>query len=157
MLSPRWLSQPTSGAGAARFGGGWNAQGRPALYLSANHETAIAEYMQGLVHPGTLAPFDVTAGRILDVSNQEALDAIGAVHLPISNWRYVRDVERGVPDMWAFADAAVTAGFCGMLVRSSQTQASNLVLWRWNEGEGADVRVIDPAGDLPRNASSWRK
>jgi RES domain-containing protein len=56
MPTPRWSWAPTSGDGAAGQGGRLNRKGTPALYLSADTQTAIAEYKQAsaLVPPGTL-------------------------------------------------------------------------------------------------------
>jgi RES domain-containing protein len=42
--TPRWASEPLSGAGAARQGGRPNRAGVHALYLATSQETAIAEY-----------------------------------------------------------------------------------------------------------------
>lgn len=148
MLSPRWHHQQLSGAGAARAGGRWNAAGMPALYLSADHATAIAEYMQSLIHPGTLAPYDVVADKILDLSDATVRAAIGVddsiLTLP---WRRIRDIERAVPASWEIAQAAVAAGFDGCLVPSILSKGANLVVWRWGS-EGASVTLIDPGGDL---------
>jgi hypothetical protein len=36
-----------------------------------------------------------------------------------------------------------------------QAPGANLVLWRWNEPDGAHVRHLDPLNDLPRDQTSW--
>ena len=150
MLSPRWHHEPLSGAGAARAGGRWNAPGMAALYLSEDHATAIAEYMQALVHPGTLTPYDIGATAILDLTDPALRARLGIeeglLDLP---WRRIRDVERQAPESWALAQAAVAAGFEGCLVPSVQRHGRNLVLWRWGAG-GAAVAVVDPGGTLTR-------
>ncbi len=60
---------PWSGAGAARAGGRWNVPGQAALYVSAGHATAIAEYQQDLPRPGTLTASDGDAQAILDLAH----------------------------------------------------------------------------------------
>ena len=148
MLSPRWQHAPLSGDGAARAGGRWNAAGTPALYLSDTHATAIAEYMQSLVHPGTLTPYDVALGSILDLADPavQAASGIEAALLTL-DWRRVRDIEKARPASWDFAQNAIAAGFDGMRVQSTQTHGLNLILWGWY-GAGARVEVVDPTGSL---------
>jgi RES domain-containing protein len=120
----------------------------PALYLSADHGTAIAEYMQALIHPGTLAPYDVDAEAILDLTDPAVRASVGmddaVLTLP---WRRIRDIECRAPASWALAQDALAAGFSGCLVPSIQVKGVNLVLWSWDKG-GAKVTLIDPVGDL---------
>jgi len=156
MLSPRWAHDPLSGAGAARFGGRWNARDRPALYLSEDHGTAIAEYMQGFVHPGTLTPYTLDVERVLDLTDAATRSTVGVdVDSLALHWRTVRDVDKGMPASWTFSEAAVDAGFDGLRVRSAQATGWNIVLWRWNVDKHSRATVVDPDGDLPRNAKSW--
>jgi RES domain-containing protein len=120
----------------------------PALYLSADHGTAIAEYMQALIHPGTLAPYDVDTDAILDLTDASVRASVGiddaVLTLP---WRRIRDVERLVPASWTLAKDAHAAGFDGCLVPSTQAKGVNLVLWRWDRA-GAKVILVDPIGEL---------
>jgi RES domain-containing protein len=120
----------------------------PTLYLSTNHATAIAEYMQAIIHPGTLAPYEVVAEALLDLTNASVRLNAGIdeeiLKLP---WRQLRDVDKCEPESWALARAAFAAGFDGLVVQSTQGPGANLVLWRWN-GEGARVDVVDPTGLL---------
>ena len=156
MLSPRWSSQPLSGAGAARNGGRWNARGQGALYLSASHATAVAEYLQDLIRPGTLAPYDVLAPRILDLTDASIRASLNIDPQALGrDWRHVRDVEQARPASWDFADAALDAGYEGLRVASARSAGVNLVLWRWNVDGGARVTTIDPNADLPRDGASW--
>lgn len=46
MHVPRWAVAPTSGAGAAKYGGRANRPGVEALYLAMKTETAIQEFQQ---------------------------------------------------------------------------------------------------------------
>jgi RES domain-containing protein len=157
MLSPRWASQPLSGEGEALRGGRWNAAGQPALYLSETHGAAIAEYLQSLVRPGLLTPYDVDSPDILDLVDP-AVRAAAQVDNALFGleWRRIRDVERRRPVSWDLAEAAAAAGFTGLRVPSAQSPGGvNLVLWRWGEAGGASVTAIDPNADLPRDGSSW--
>lgn len=156
MLAPRWSSQPLSGEGAARRGGRWNAVGRPALYLSEDHGTAIAEYLQALVRPGLLTPYDVDAAPVVDLTDAATRAALGVDDALLRlDWRRVRDVERARPATWDLTEGALAAGFVGLRAPSAQAHGVNLVLWRWNEPGGAQAVAIDPNADLPRDAASW--
>jgi RES domain-containing protein len=156
MLAPRWSHAPLSGAGAARAGGRWNERGQPALYLSVDHSTAIAEYQQALPRPGTLTAYDVLATSILDLTDTDILRALGIdAEFLRAPWKRVRDVEAGRPVSWDFAAAAKAADWQGLLVPSVQALGANLVLWSWNEAGGANLVTVDPLGDLPRDQSSW--
>ena len=57
-------------AGAARAGGRFNRPGVEALYLSAEPETALAEYKQGssLPQPATLAAYELDLSNVVDLS-----------------------------------------------------------------------------------------
>jgi RES domain-containing protein len=156
MLAPRWSHAPLSGAGAARAGGRWNERGQPALYLSLDHSTAIAEYQQDLPRPGTLTAYDVAATSILDLTDAKILrDLVIEAEVLKAAWKRVRDVEAGRPVSWDLAAAAKAAGHQGVLVPSVQAVGKNLVLWSWNDEGGAKVVLVDPIGDLPRDQSSW--
>lgn len=156
MLSPRWAFDPLSGTGAARAGGRWNEPNQPALYLSESHAVAIAEYQQDLPRPGTLTGYEVVAKAILDVTDPEIRETVG-IDEPFLRqpWKRDRDIAGRRPPSWDFARAAADHGWLGVLVPSVQTLGNNLVLWRWNMPDGAAVRFMDPAGDLPRDQSSW--
>jgi RES domain-containing protein len=148
MLSPRWQHAPLAGKGAARAGGRWNAPGVPALYLSDSHATAIAEYMQALVHPGTLAPYDVISDSIFNLSDPAVRTSVGINDTILTlDWRRIRDIDKGIPESWDLATSAAAAGFDGLSFPSTQTRGVNLVLWRWGR-EGAKVVLVDPAGSL---------
>ncbi|GLR66606.1 hypothetical protein GCM10010909_12860 [Acidocella aquatica] len=156
MLSPRWAYDPLSGSGAARAGGRWNEPDQPVLYVSETHAVAISEYQQDLPRPGTLTGYEVVADAILDVTDPAIREAIGIEEAFLRQpWKRDRDITGARPPCWDFARAAADHGWQGVRVPSVQTIGNNLVLWRWNVPDGATVRFIDPAGDLPRNQSSW--
>ena len=69
-LTPKWAYLPLSGAGAASAGGRFNRPGVEALYLSAEPETALAEYKQGssLPKPATLVAYEIELADVVDLS-----------------------------------------------------------------------------------------
>lgn len=148
MLSLRWQGEPLSGEGAARFGGRWNRPGQPALYLSADHGTAVEEYHQSLVRPGTLCGFDVTSDAMIDVRDHADTATC------LCAWRSIWQMERQDPPTWPFVDRWIEQGAHGALFPSAQRRGGvNLVLWRWNvaDGQGARVEPVDPDGELARH------
>lgn len=156
MLAPRWSHAPLSGAGAARAGGRWNAVGQAALYLSADHATAIAEYQQDLPRPGTLSGFDVDASAVLNLTEIRTVSTLRIdAGLPRLPWKQIRDTQCCRSVTWDFAEAAHSAGVQGILVQSVQGPGVNLVIWAWNEPGGASVASLDPLRVLPANQSSW--
>lgn len=70
VLAPRWATMPTSEAVAASRTGRANRVGVPALYLSVEVETAIAEYRQlsSLMLPATLVNYTVTVDPVKNVA-----------------------------------------------------------------------------------------
>lgn len=148
MLPIAWQRQPLSGDGAEKIGGRWNRPGQSALYLPADHATAIVEFHQHLVQLGTLAPYDVHSPAIVDLMQSGVADTV-----LFAEWRRIVAIEKAIPPSWKIVDAAVAGGTHGVLVPSAQRGGGvNLVLWRWsaNLDDGAHVRPIDPAGDLQR-------
>ncbi len=152
MLTVRWQAEPLSGAGAANMGGRWNRPGLPALYLSFDHSTAIAEFHQSLVRPGTLTAYDVKAKSIADLTAPDAPDQfVFDRHMPWCEWRSLWAIKGEEPPTWALADRLRAQGAAGAIVPSVQSKGGrNLILWDWSAGEGesAQVRVIDPLAEL---------
>lgn len=141
MLGVRWQRRPYD-SGSHLTGGRWNPVGTPALYLSADYNTAIQEMHQDLVRPGTLVAFDVAADSIADLG-----DADPAITLAL--WRQIHMIDRKTPPSWALASKLIAAGAQGALVPSAQLRGGrNLVLWRWHDaaaaGEGARLSLLDP-------------
>ena len=146
MLGIRWQRRPYD-SGSHLTGGRWNAPGTPALYLSADYNTAIQEMHQDLIRPGTLVAFDLAAGRVADLTTWDP--AVTACL-----WREIHMIRRETPPSWTLAQALIAAGAQGALVPSVQHRGGrNLVLWRWRKagageedgaGEGAALTLLDP-------------
>jgi RES domain-containing protein len=152
MLTIAWQRAPLL-SGSHLRGGRLNAAGTPALYLASTHRTAISEFHQGLVRPGTLAGYDVVSTAIADLLDDDMLAAAGvASHDLYGDWRAQRDAGISAPRGWELAARLIAAGADGALYRSVLTGEANLVLWRWHRadtaGEGAAVKLVDPGGDL---------
>jgi RES domain-containing protein len=159
VLTPRWAHRPLSGEGAARNGGRWNAKGTPALYLSAELTTAVAEYEQDIgIRPGTFCAYDVNVDGVLDLTSDAVLGSLGIDPAErFAPWKTILLVERRMPPGWLIAERLTGLGANGVLVPSVRpTGGTNLVLWRWNDRPGRGVVALDPQTDLPRDRASWR-
>jgi RES domain-containing protein len=157
MLAPKWAHDPLNGAGAATRGGRHNEPGMPALYMSEQFATAIAEYEQDLgIRPGTLCAYDADVAGVVDLCDAGTRAAAGidldALRCP---WKKIAFVDRSRPPTWDIAKRLFDAGAAGIRVPSVQpVGGANLVLWRWNDAPGSHVVALDPLGDLPKNQSS---
>ena len=142
MLGVRWQHRPLD-SGSHLTGGRWNPPGVPALYLSADYNTAILEMHQDLIRPGTLVAYDLAAQRIADLTATDPA-ITGCL------WRQLYRVEGRVPPTWPLVDTLIAAGAEGALVPSiAHGGGVNLVLWRWHSasegrGEGAALSLLDP-------------
>lgn len=159
-ITPRWSHTPTSGAGAARFGGRFNRPGIDAVYLSRCIETAIAEYQQDdpLIPPGTLVTYRVALSRIVDF---EAGYIRGVWDELWSDWdcEWRKHVlyEHIEPPSWLLGDLAVERRAKGILFPSTRhAGGSNLVVYSAQLEEGDELSAYDPHGDLPLDQESWR-
>jgi RES domain-containing protein len=158
MLAPKWAHAPLSGAGAAVRGGRHNPPGTPALYMSEQFATAVAEYEQDLgIRPGTLCAYEADVSGIIDLTTSGECMAAGvdeaALRCP---WKRIAFVQRARPPTWDIADRLLTAGAAGIRVPSVQPIGGiNLVLWQWNDAPERRVAALDLLGDLPRDQSSW--
>jgi RES domain-containing protein len=156
--APKWAYVPLSGEGAARTGGRFNRPGTPALYLAFDHGTAVQEYEQELGwRPGTLCAYRV-GGRFADLRGAAWLDALGSTPGDVGcAWKQMAfSRPPRVPPSWRLADALIGRNAAGAIYPSQvSATGTNLVLWRWNVRGGAQVEVLDPLKDLPRDQASW--
>ncbi len=158
MLAPKWAHDPLNGAGAALRGGRFNSPGMPALYMSEEFSTAVAEYEQDLgIRPGTLCAYDVRSERIADLADARTLQTLGidtaALRAP---WKYIAFVEKRAPPTWSIAERLLRENVDGIRVPSVQAAGFNLVLWRWNIEGTTRVAALDPLRELPADQSSWK-
>jgi RES domain-containing protein len=138
--------------------GGGIRRGTPALYVSADLATAVAEYEQELgIRPGTFCAYDVDVAGVLDLCDDSVLAVCGIDPVVrLVPWKSVLLVEKGRPPGWDIAERLIAAGVAGILVPSARLPGGvNLVLWRWNDEADRTVIPLDPQRDLPRDQSSW--
>lgn len=153
-LNPIWARQPLSGAGAAAYGGRFNARGVAALYCSLSPVTALRETNQvGDLQPTILVAYDAAIERVFDARDPAALEAFAMTPkaLAAANWRDEM-LASGLCATQQFAAALIGQGFQALLVRSFARGAVaddlNLVLWRWSGKPPARLTLIDDEGRL---------
>lgn len=158
MLAPKWAHDPLNGAGAALRGGRFNPPGMPALYMSEEFSTAVAEYEQDLgIRPGTLCAYDVQCERIADLADARTLGALRIDEAMLrAPWKHLAFVEKRGPPTWSLAERLLAESIDGIRVPSVQAAGFNLVLWRWNSEGTTKVAALDPLRDLPADQSSWK-
>lgn len=161
--NPRWAWAPTSGEGAAAKGGRFNPKGVPALYLALTVDGMLLEMGHGFAHrfdPLTICSYDVDMDDLVDLRSSEARDAAGVTMDDLGcAWAY--DMHTGrKPASWRVVERLLANGASGVLVpsfaRGARPDQHNLVLWRWGASMPHYVAVVDPAGRLPRDPTSWR-
>lgn len=139
-------------------GGRANRKGLPALYLTLEPETAIAEYQQlsPLIPPATLVNYTVSAEPLVDFRggfDSPHWDELWADFE--CDWRKLWFNDHIEPPSWVLGDEVLAAGVKGLLFRSTKRPGgTNLVLYN-DLLAPADVVVYDPAGALPKNQDSW--
>lgn len=160
--NPRWSFAPTSGDGAARYGGRFNPIGTPALYTSMRMETAWLEAQQGLpfkAQPLTICAYDVDCDFVLDLTDTDAR-ARYALSLADLSCAWEDMADRGhKPPSWRLAEDLIAAGVSGIIVPSFAPGVAasdqNVVFWRWSPDLPCRLTVIDDERRLPRDGSSW--
>ena len=160
MHTPRWAATPTSGAGAAAYGGRANRPWMPALYLVLETETAIREYQQlsPLMPPGTLVAYTVRLSLIADFrGGYDPAHWSSLWEDFLCDWRDLWFNRRVEPPSWVLADQARELGAKGMLFPSTLAVGGfNLAIYTDKLDVGDSVQAYDPAGALPKDQASWR-
>nr|WP_117193386.1 RES domain-containing protein [Rhizobium terrae] len=154
---PRWAHAPLSGDGAARFGGRWNPVGAPAIYAARELSTAWAEYNQGFVqHPALITQLRLEGARLADLTSPATLAGLG-IDETIHRCEWRADLDKGLkPATLALRERLVERSFHGVIYPSFMSPGGTCIaLWRWNDGTGPALNVIDPDGRLPKNPASW--
>lgn len=155
---PKWAFAPTSGAGAGEHGGRLNRIGLPALYLSLEEATALAEYKQlsALMPPGVLVTYEVQVRNVVDFSGGYTGDWDELWQELHCDWRRLWFNERIEPPSWILGDLALEAGGSGILFPSQANPGgTNLVLYPEMLANDDMLSVYDPDGLLPKDSSSW--
>jgi len=155
---PKWAFMPTSGAGAGEHGGRLNRVGVPALYLSLDEATAMAESRQlsALMSPGLIVSYEVDLVPVIDfrAGYSGAWDPLWQELY--CDWRRMWFHERVEPPSWLLGDMALETGAQGILFPSlARPGGINLVLFTDTLTSQDSLSVFDPHGQLPRDPSSW--
>ncbi|MEO0566528.1 MAG: RES domain-containing protein [Pseudomonadota bacterium] len=155
-IDPRWSFVPLSGEGAALNGGRWNAPGSPALYLALDEITAVHEYNQGLgFHPLTLARYHLTGATLANLCDEDERKTLN-VNKDVLQTPWLEALSSGQEPETHKVAKRLAADFDGLMYPSVVTSTGRcLVLWRWNQDKGAQVRVEDLDGRLPKDQKSW--
>lgn len=159
-LTPKWAYLPLSGAGAAATGGRFNRVGVEALYLSAEPDTALAEYQQGstIPSPATLAAYLIDLTDFIDLSaGYDAMRWDASWARWNCEWRWIARVEGKQPPSWILGDEAIKAGAGGLLFPSmNRAGGTNLVVFPANLTVADRLEVHDPDDLLPKDQRSWQ-
>ncbi|MGF1660649.1 MAG: RES family NAD+ phosphorylase [Rubrimonas sp.] len=148
-LNPRYAREPLSGAGAAIYGGRFNAKGVPALYTSLSVMTAIREANQvGTLQPTTLVCYRAFIENVFDATDPRGLVAYGVTPADLAShdWRDAMRRE-GLAPTQRLAARIMGDAFAAMLApsfaRGAGHEDRNLVIWQWGADRSARLNVID--------------
>ncbi|WP_342076770.1 RES family NAD+ phosphorylase [Yoonia sp. SS1-5] len=130
--------------GAIHPEGRFHHDGQPALYASPSPQSAavaIDIYLRADDPPRVLVALDIRSDRIIDLRDDATTRRLGIDPAwPSCPWADQR--ARGEPaTSWKVSDAVRGSGADGMIYASRSVPSRwHLVLFRWNRGDGAQVR-----------------
>jgi len=154
VISPAWAGTPKSGMGAAVRGGRFNRPQQEALYLSAQAQTALAEYQQDnpWLPPGTICTYFVNRLRVVDLSSGYDPKFFSPLWADYAvDWRNLLFNHKISPPTWDMADDTVAMGLDGIIFPSQASPGgTNLVIYRSSERPTIKLDVYDPNGDLAK-------
>jgi RES domain-containing protein len=157
--TPRWSSQPMSGAGAAAKGGRFNRDGIEALYLSLEDVTALREYQQTspFLPPCTICSYTVALRHLVDLRQLHHGPPWDDLwHDWREDWRYLALELHIEPPTWVLSDLVRNQGYAGILFPSlAHEGGANVVVFIDRLGNGNAIEVNDPDCRLPRDQASW--
>lgn len=139
--------------------GRFNRPGVEALYLSADVETALAEYRQGasIVQPGTLVAYRLDLAEVVDFSGGYVSGTWPALWADYAcDWKQITRIEKGEPASWRIADGLIRDGGRGLLFPSTRRPGGiNLVTFIANLTDADRIEAHDPDHRLPKDQASW--
>lgn len=147
VLKPRYAHEPLSGEGAKLVGGRFNRKGTAALYLSADPQTAYAEYTQTLYdRPGLMCSYEVDLAPVIDLTNDGILEALGVATTDLTGrWIGIKE-----PPGQRLSERLIAEGWAGALYRSAQRpEGTNLVVWSWTADAPCKVSLVDRLAEAP--------
>lgn len=147
VLKPRYAHEPVSGEGARLVGGRFNRMGIAALYLSADPQTAYAEYTQTLYdRPGLMCSYEVDLAPVIDLRNEAVLDALGVATTDLAGrWIGIKE-----PPGQRLSERLIAEGWVVALYRSAQRpEGTNLVVWSWAANAPRKVKLVDRLAEAP--------
>lgn len=134
--------------GVRSIEGRFHHDGQPALYLSPSPEAvrvAMRAYVRLNDQPRVILPLRLEAAALLDLRNTDIQCVLGLEGYGASvNWRSERATGK-LATSWVASDAARKTGCDGVIYASrSQPEHWHVVLFRWNENDGAKLERNGP-------------
>jgi len=157
--TPKWASQPLSGAGAAAKGGRFNREGVEALYLSLDELTALREYQQTspILPPCTMCSYTAALSSLVDLRQlHRGAPWDDLWHDWREDWRHLRMDLHIEPPGWVLGDMVLGQGHTGILFPSLTHEGGvNVVVYPERLGGDNTIEVNDPDHRLPGDQRSW--
>lgn len=157
--TPKWASEPLSGAGAALHGGRLNRPGMHALYLSTTQAAALAEYQQDepMMPPCMLVAYRASITSVVDFRNGFAPGIWDPLWQDLGcNWRGLAMFDGVEPPSWNLGDIVLANRHSAIIYPSQRIVGGiNIVIFTGALRTEDFLDVIDPGKVLPHDRSSW--